>query len=115
MTDLSTTVTLVWLICGGVGIVGGWWWGYHTGIRRASEAIWDGLQEPRREATIKECIGAILNVRPNDSHLGALSEDDRQRLILIRQGIDDAVDELQLMNKRSAGNVVDMRSLRSKG
>lgn len=118
---------LIGSLLGLAGIAGGWFWGYHSGLKRASEAIWEGCQEqakvisslppvPEREKTIKECIATVLAIRPSEPYPGTVSMEDQNRAMWHRLGVDDAIDALRRMDKRGGGHydmshsIVDLRS-----
>jgi hypothetical protein len=97
--------------------------GYHVGLKRASEAIWEACVDtannvtpPLRQAIIDECIEAVVAIRPVMGQSGSLPPDEFNRIQWVLCGVDDAIDALRRMDKRGAGHygvprdIVELRS-----
>lgn len=115
MSELNTM--LIAAVCGLSGIAGGWFIGYHAGLKRASEAIWEGMIAETsamdsippwsgREKVIKECIEAVLAVRGVSMHVSApMVAGDWDRASGMTAGVDKALDALRALRtvKAEAG------------
>ena len=86
--------------------VGGAIAGYHIGLARASEAIWEACQKkaakpvvfaPSRKTTILACIRELEENKPGQSVAVPMMENASR--VLIAQGFDDAIKVLRNMQE----------------
>jgi hypothetical protein len=88
-----------------VGGIGGGIIGYHAGLKRSSEALWEVCEDmaksaPVREATIEECINELKSAREVTKwSQDGLYKEDLDQALLLRNGVEIAIEALRKMDK----------------